>query len=163
MPNRCQPQVGFWVTTGSTTVVTGDEEEHHRMTLKTNSSQDSSVVAEVDPRKCWRGVAGEKCGGLGGGVGESVYGVCERQVARGALGHPTRSTHSTLQLPFFFLHNAAHSFPSIKGPFALSCLCWVKLVSHHSHLWQMTLLNTVKYVKCLSLLFLVAHVTLLGL
>ena len=59
MPNRCQPQVGFWVTIGSTTVITGDEEEHHRLTLKTDSSQDSSVVVQVGPEKMLK----RSCGG----------------------------------------------------------------------------------------------------
>ena len=73
--NRCQPQVGFWVTIGSTAAVREEEEEDHQMSLKTDSSQESPLVFQNDRKNPDEECRGKSFGGLAGGVGESVYGV----------------------------------------------------------------------------------------
>ena len=119
--NRCDlgTPVNHKLAFGSPSGQPLPSDEHHQMTLETDSSQKSSVVAQ----KCGHGVTREKFRRTGSSsrsrwVGVwRVWGGAGCQVARGALGHPSRSTHCTL-IPFFFpcTQCAQYTFTSITGP-----------------------------------------------
>ena len=80
MPNRCQPQVGFWVTTRSTAVLT---EQHHRMTLKPTALKKAQSLFKLVQKNVTDELRGKSVADWQvAGVGESVYGVCESVAGR---------------------------------------------------------------------------------
>ena len=98
------------------------------MTLETDSSQKSSVVAQ----KCGTELRGKSFGGLAAaaGVGESVYGVCEEEGEEpGSKGGPRapQPLHTLHTDPLLFplhtvftIHCTAHFYFNHRTVFALS-------------------------------------------